>query len=42
MVEFGGKTYTSPSLANEEEIFAEWRIYKRALAKVKKTMMKKR
>ena len=40
MVEFGGKTYTSPSLVNEEEIFAEWRIFQTALAK-KKTMEKK-
>ena len=42
MVEFGGKTYTSPSLMNEKEIFAEWRIFKRALAKEKKTMMEKK
>ena len=35
MVEFGGKTY-------DEEIFAEWRIFKRALAKEKKTMMEKK
>ena len=39
MAEFGGKTYTSPPLVNEEEVFAEWRILKRALAKEKKTMM---
>ena len=42
MVEFGGKTYTSPPLVNEEAIFAEWRIFKRALAKEKKTMMEKK
>ena len=42
MVEFGGKTYTSPSLVNEEEIFAEWRIFKIALAKEKKTLMEKK
>ena len=42
MVEFGGKSYTSPPLVNEEEIFAEWRIFKRALAKQKKTMMEKK
>ena len=42
MVEFGGKTYSSPPLVNEEEIFAEWRIFKRALAKEKKTMMEKK
>ena len=41
MVEFGGKTYSSPSLVNEE-IFAEWRIFKRALAKEKKTMTEKK
>ena len=41
MVEFGGKTYTSLSLVNEEEFFAEWRIFKRALAIEKKTMMEK-
>ena len=40
MVEFGGKTYSSPSLVTEEEIFAEWRIFKRALAKEKKVMSK--
>ena len=38
MVEFAGNTYTSPPLVNEEDIFAEWRIFKRALAKEKKTM----
>ena len=27
---------------NEEEFFAEWRIFKRALAKEKKTMMEKK
>ena len=27
---------------NEEEIFAEWRIFKRALAKEKKTMVEKK
>ena len=42
MVEFGGKTYTSPPLVNEEEIFAEWRIFKRALAKGKKTVTEKK
>ena len=42
MVEFGCKTYISPPLVNEEEIFAEWRIFKRALAKEKKTMMEKK
>ena len=42
MVEFGGKTYSSPSLVNEEEILAEWRIFKRALAKENKTMMEKK
>ena len=42
MVEFGGKTYSSPSLVNEEEFFAEWRIFKRALAKEKKTMMEEK
>ena len=42
MIEFGGKTYTSPPLVNEEEIFAELRIIKRALAKEKKTMMEKK
>ena len=42
MVKFGGKTYTSPPLVNEEEIFAEWRIFKRASAKEKKTMMEKK
>ena len=42
MVEFGGKTYTSLPLVNEEEIFAEWRIFKRALAKEKKTMTEKK
>ena len=42
MVEFGGKIYSSPSLVNEEEFFAEWRIFKRALAKEKKTMMEKK
>ena len=36
MVEFGGKTYSSPSLVIEEEFF------KRALAKEKKTMMEKK
>ena len=41
-VEFGGTTYSSPSLVNEEEFFAEWRISKRALAKDKKTMMEKK
>ena len=41
MVEFSGKTYTSPPLVNEEEIFAEWRIFKRALTK-DKTMMEKK
>ena len=40
-VEFGGKTYTSPPLVNEEDIFAEWRIFQRALAK-EKTMMEKK
>ena len=38
----GSKTYTSPQLVNEEERFAEWRIFKRALAKEKKTMMEKK
>ena len=42
MVEFGGKTYSSPSVVNEEEFFTEWRIFKRALAKEKKTMMEKK
>ena len=42
MAEFGGKTYSSPSLVNEEEFFAKWRIFKRALAKEKKTMMEKK
>ena len=42
MVEFCGKTYTSPPLVNGEEIFADWRIFKRALAKEKKTMMEKK
>ena len=42
IVEFGGKTHTSPHLVNEEEIFAKWRIIKRALAKEKKTMMEKK
>ena len=42
MVELGGKTYTSPPLVNEEEILAEWRIFKRALAKEKNTMMEKK
>ena len=42
IVEFGGITFTSPPLVNEEEIFAEWRIFKRALAKEKKTMMEKK
>ena len=41
MIEFGGKTYSSPSLVIEEEFFAEWRIFKRALAKEKKMMEKK-
>ena len=41
MVEFGGKTCTSPPLMNEEEIIAEWRICKRALAKEKKTKRKR-
>ena len=40
MVEFGGKTYTPP-LVNEEEMYAERRICKRALAKEKKMMMEK-
>ena len=31
-----------PPLLNEKEIFAEWRIFKRALAKEKRTKMKKR
>ena len=42
MVEFGGKTYASPPLVNEEEIFAEWSIFKRALAKEKKKTMEKK
>ena len=42
MVEFGGKTYSSPSLVNEEKFFAEWRIFKRALAKEKKATMEKK
>ena len=42
MVEFGGKTYSSPPLVNDEELFAEWRIFKRALVKEKKTMMEKK
>ena len=41
MIEFGGKTYTSPPLVNEEEIFADRRIFKRASAK-EKTMMEKK
>ena len=41
MVEFGGKTYNSPPV-NEEEMYAERRIFKRALAKENKTMMEKK
>ena len=37
MIEFGGKNYTYP-LVNEEEIW----IFKRSLAKEKKTMMEKK
>ena len=36
------QNHTSPPLVNVEEIFAEWRIFKRALAKEKKTMMEKK
>ena len=42
MVEFGGKTYTFPPFVNEKEIFAEWRTFKRASAKEKKTMKEKK
>ena len=40
--EFGGKTYTSPPLVHSEEILSEWRVFKRAFAKQKKALMKKK
>ena len=39
--EFGGKTYTSPPFVDSEEMLSEWRVFKRAIAKQKKALMKK-
>ena len=40
-VEFNGTSYTSPPLVNSEEIIAEWRLFKRTLAKEIKLITEK-
>ncbi len=41
-MEFDGKTYTSPPLVDGKETLAEWRVFKRALAKETKALRTKR
>ena len=41
-IEFEGETYTSPPLVDSEEIFAEWRMFKRAIETEKEAIMEKR
>ena len=40
--EFEGEKYTSPSLIDSEEVFAEWRLFKRAFAREIKAVVEKR
>ena len=39
---FGGTIYTSPPLVDGEELTAEWRVFKRALAKEMKAIIKRK
>ena len=38
-VDSEGETYTSPALVDGEEVFAGWRIFKRAMVKETKAVM---
>ena len=40
--EFEGEKYTSPSLIDSEEVFAEWQLFKRAFAREIKAVVEKR
>ena len=40
--EFEGKTYSSPSLVDGDEIYTEWKLFKRALARETKAVIERK